>query len=33
MGVWWWDQAGINLAGAREVKVTAAAAEKEGGKE
>ena len=33
MGVWWWDQAGINIAGAREVKARAAEAEEEGGEE
>ena len=33
MGVQWWEQAGINLAGSREVKATAEEAEEEGGKE
>ena len=33
MWVRWWDQVGINIAGAREVKATTAAAEEEGGKE
>ena len=33
MGVCWWEQAEINLAGAREVKAIAEAAVEEGGKE
>ena len=31
MGMWWWDQAGINLVGAREA--AAAVVEKDGGEE